>query len=148
MTNHTEQRRATNLIFTLDLQYDESSSQRSNADGKPGHYIGSGTGQAAGDRLSGTVHWDLYEDQAPNRCNAAFAGTIETKEGTLVGFTTEGYLYVPDSSVPHAWRTESEVTLTTDAPEYAWIDGIKATWRGTFDMLTYRHRYEILLATK
>ncbi|MDP6065071.1 MAG: hypothetical protein QGI49_09815 [SAR202 cluster bacterium] len=76
MTTPTPKSRATELLFTLDLQYDASCSQRSNNHGKPGHYIGSGTVRAEGDRPSGAVQWDLYEDQAPTRCTAAFAGTI------------------------------------------------------------------------
>jgi hypothetical protein len=145
MTMTTLTSHATQLLFTLDLQYDPSRSQRSSADGKPGHYIGSGTGRAEGDRVSGAARWDLYEDQAPTRCNASFAGTIETEKGAIISFTTTGYLYLPDNSAPHAWRTDSKVTLKSDAAEYAWLNGVEAAWSGSFDMSTYRHSYRILL---
>ena len=93
------------------------------------------------------MQWDLYEDQAPTRCAAAFAGTIETKEGAIISFTTSGYLYVPDRSAPHAWRTDSEVALKSEAVEFAWLNRAKANWSGACDMSTYLHRYEILLET-
>lgn len=74
-----------------------------------------------------------------------FAGTIETKEDAIISFTTSRYLYVPDRSAPHAWRTDSEVTLKSEAVEFAWLNRAKTNWSGAFDMSTYRHRYEIQL---
>ncbi|MDP6065070.1 MAG: hypothetical protein QGI49_09810 [SAR202 cluster bacterium] len=41
---------------------------------------------------------------------------------------------MPDLSAPHAWLTDSEVTLKRDAVEFAWLNRAKANWSGAFDM--------------
>ena len=130
-------------LFDLELQYQPDAVQHSSAEGRPGNYLGSGTGVATADRLNGTVRWDLYEDQAPDRCETGFAGVITTDDGATISFDTRGWGYVPSKSEPNAWHMNAAVRFATDDPRYSRLDGLLAVWDGTFDAVTYQHRYTV-----
>lgn len=133
-------------LFALSLEVTPGSEPETSAEGKPGHYIGGGVGTARGERVNGDVRWDLYEAQAPDRCDASFAGEITTEDGATVGFQTRGWLHTPDASQPHIWQTRSIVLFTTDSAEYSWLDGYEAVWEGQSDLSVMRHEssvYEI-----
>ena len=132
-------------LFSLELQFQPSAEQRTSSKGKPGHYIGSGVGIAQGQKVSGNVQFDFYEDPAPDRCEASIVGTIVTEDGGSIEFETRGYLY-PDKSRQDIWHTNSEVRFTTDDARYTWLNGVAGTWEGEFNSKVRRGESRVYLA--
>ena len=134
----------TTKIVNIELDYDPQAHQTSDAVSisAPGGYIGSGNGFATGD-IEGSVSWDLYEDQAPDKCDASFVGTITSKRGEEFRFQTRGILFAPTIEEPGIYRTNSEVAVTSTEPVENHLVG---DWIGTFDSTLYHHSYVVTLA--
>lgn len=129
--------------MNIELDYDQDAEQVSDAGGRPGGYIGSGTGQARGD-IEGVIKWDLYEDQAPDKCDASFVGSITSESGDRFDFETSGVLFAPTDDEPGIYRTNSEVIIESSSSE---TDKLHGDWVGTFDANSYHHSYVVTLAT-
>ena len=127
----------------IELDYDQHANQASDANGRPGGYIGSGTGWARGD-IEGAVKWDLYEDQAPDKCDASFVGTITSGSGDRFDFETRGILFAPTNDEPGIYRTNSEVEFESSSLD---TDNLQGDWVGTFDANSYHHSYVVTLGT-
>jgi hypothetical protein len=130
----------------IELDYDPNVKQASESAGipTPGGYIGSGTGQASGD-IEGVIKWDLYEDQAPDKCDASFVGTITSESGEELNFHTRGILFAPTAAEPGIYRTNSEVTIGNDSPDERDAGSLSGEWIGTFDSTKYHHSYVLKL---
>lgn len=133
-----------NATILFELQYDPELPQIDSGHGRPGHYIGSGFGTASIGDHSGSVRWDLFEDQSPDRCAASFVGSVQLENGEVVGFETNGWLHVPDPTTPELWEASGHsVSFNAKEGQTAWLDGVTGRWLGTFDSKTYRHRYSV-----
>ena len=133
----------TTQTLNIELDYDQDATRSSNATGRPGGYIGSGTGQARGD-IEGAVKWDLYEDQAPDKCDASFVGTITSVSGDRFDFETRGVLFAPTDDEPGIYHTNSEVNIESISSDAGKFSG---EWVGTFDATSYHHSYVVTLGT-
>ena len=58
------------LLFEVKLRYVEGKPAVS-MNGKVGEYLGSGEGTVEGARVSGSVHWTLFESQRETACESA-----------------------------------------------------------------------------
>jgi len=116
-----------------------------------GAYLGSGTGEARG-KLSGTVAWDLYEDQtAPDLHRTQFVGRIAPGDGGTIAFETTGY-FIPRSGDQQFWDLTSVVFFSqvTGGPPHPLAASI-GLWHGHVQIVdpnTYVHRYTIYLPEK
>jgi hypothetical protein len=104
-----------------------------------GQYLGSGEGTINGQRLQGVVRWDLYEVVGEARCQANFAGIIETNIGAKIRFEATGFGLAPDRSKPRRWHIANAVQFDPEDQRYDWLNTMPALWEGEFDMETYRH---------
>ncbi|MBT4126508.1 MAG: hypothetical protein HOE43_08950 [Chloroflexi bacterium] len=125
--------------LNVELDYDPQAKQASDAAGKPGGYIGSGVGTATGD-INGSIAWDLYEDQSPEKCDASFVGVITTPTGDEINFQTRGMLLAPTPAEPAIFRTNSEIVIVANQQ---FPSDLKGDWIGTFDASTYHHSYVV-----
>jgi hypothetical protein len=130
----------------IELDYDPNVIQASEPAGipTPSDYIGSGTGQASGD-IEGVIKWDLYEDQALDKCDASFVGTITSESGEELNFHTRGILLAPTAAEPGIYRTNSEVTIGIGSPDKQDAGTLSGDWVGTFDSTKYHHSYVLKL---
>lgn len=136
--------RTRDATILFEMQYVPDLEQTDSGDGRPGHYIGSGAGTAHIGDLRGTIRWDLFEDQSPDRCAASFVGTLRFEDGEEVRFETNGWLHVPDDDKPHIWEASGHtVSFKSDGAQTSWLNGVNGRWLGTFDSNTYRHRYSV-----
>ncbi len=135
--------RALNPLFEVNLQYKQGLPPITSAEGRIGQYLGSGEGTVSGERLTGTVRWDLYEAVGETRCETNFAGVIETSDDVQIQFEAKGYGMVRDSSKPNKWTMVAALQFDTTDNAYAWLNNTIAVWDGEFDMETYRHHYQI-----
>ncbi len=134
-------------LFELELQYREDAERISSPEGRIGEYLGSGDGKATGERIQGTVKWDLYEVVGEDRCETNFVGEILTGEGARIGFEAVGFGIVPDRSAPKMWSMNAAVRLESEADGYEWLNSILAVWDGQFDMEVYQHNYHVFAET-
>ena len=128
--------------FDVNLTYREKRDEVSDADGKVGVYLGSGDGEVSGDRIQGTVRWDLFERQAPAACDAHFRGVIETQDGATIRFDVLGF-FIPPKKPDKIWRFGGSVLLAPDGEGYDWLRPLPATWQGQFDEGSYTHQYRV-----
>lgn len=81
---------------------------------KLGDYIGSGTGEIAGDVLLGDVKWSLFENEAPDVYDFALSGTIQDAAGEGHEFEILGYsAHEPDT---RTWRLSAGIRFTSRVP--------------------------------
>lgn len=132
-----------NLLFEMELQYQEGMAAMTSAEGKIGQYIGSGDGTASGEEIQGNVRWDLYEVIDEARCQTNFAGVIETDDGAQVHFDARGYGMATNPSQPDAWHMVYAVQFETADEKYYWLNTTLALWDGQLDMKNYRHHYRV-----
>jgi hypothetical protein len=135
--------RALRPLFTVDLQYKQGLPPITSADGRIGQYLGSGEGTVSGDRLMGTVRWDLYEVVGETRCETNFAGIIKTSDEAQIQFEAKGYGMVRDSEKPNTWTMVAALQFDTSDRAYAWLNNTIAVWDGEFDMESDRHHYQV-----
>ena len=131
------------LLFTLDLQYVKGKERVLSEAGRVGDYLGSGEGQISGERLSGTVEWDLFEKVEESVCESNLRGVITSDDGTLIHFDTLGFFRPPADSEDSIWQNASAVTFRTEDERYSWLNNLTASWQGRFDMSAYQHHYTV-----
>lgn len=105
-------------------------------------YIGSGDGQVTGSALSGSVIWDLFEEQGDTVCDARLVGVIETENQEKVSFETIGLFKRPDPK-SSKWHLASDALFTAPAGAYTWLHEARAKWMGFVDAESYRHEYAV-----
>lgn len=132
-----------NVLFEMELQYQEGMQAMTAPEGKIGQYIGSGDGTAKGKKVQGRVRWDLYEAISDTRCQTNFAGVIETDDGAQIQFDARGYGMATDPSQPDEWHMVYAVQFDTAAKQYDWLNTVLALWDGQLDMKSYRHHYRV-----
>ncbi len=143
-TRHPSEAATDDVVVDLDLTYSSKADRVVPDSGRPGEYLGSGEGTVHGRGIAGTVRWDLSEHTGTTACEMFFSGVIDTDDGATIRFDTSGYGMVPDpDGAPGLWDVTASVRFRTDDPRYGWLAARPATWQGTFDMDTYRHRYRI-----
>lgn len=134
-------------LLELRLQYQEGMPPVISPEAGIGEYLGSGNGTVAGPRVQGTIYWDLFEVVGERRCQTNFAGAIETEDGARIQFDARGYGMVIDRSRPDEWLMTSAVQFDTVDERYDWLNKTLAVWSGKFDMVTYRHHYQVYAST-
>lgn len=125
------------------MQYQQGLSAITSAEGRIGPYLGSGDGAVEGQKIKGTVHWDLYEAVGETRCEINFAGIIKTSDGVQIQFEAKGFGMVGDPDKPHKWRMVAALQFDTADTTYDWLNRTTAVWNGEFDMKTYHHHYQV-----
>jgi hypothetical protein len=133
------------LTFAFELSYKKGKPQVLPEPGRVGDYLGSGVGTIKGERISGRVHWDLFEKVAEIVCESNLRGRIETEDGATIQFDTLGFFRRPTRPEDNIWVNASAVTFHTDDARYAWLNEITGIWQGTFDMATYKHSYQVYI---
>ncbi len=132
-------------LMEVELAYREGKSRMSDGEGKVGHYLGSGDGTVMGPKIQGTVQWDLFENQAPEVCDAHLHGIITTEDGARIDFDVLGFFRAP-SGPERVWSLTASVVFGTKEPQYGWRADSPYRWEGTFDESTYRHHYRVTRA--
>lgn len=113
------------------------------ADGHEGAYIGSGDGNATGDRIRGTVRWSLWSGDCvyplvrkgqpiPNGvhlCTMNPSGFIETSDGARIRFDGRGY-GLRDAD---GYRVSLTLMFGTEDRRYAWLTKLLGLVEGEFD---------------
>jgi hypothetical protein len=130
-------------LFEIELQYKEALEAVTSPEGRIGQYLGSGGGTIKGQKLNGTIRWDLYEIVGETRCQTNFAGIIETDDGARIQFDAKGFGMVPDRSKPNKWYMVNAIQFDSEDRRYDWLNMVLALWDGEFDMETYRHFYQV-----
>lgn len=137
--------RGTEELFDIDLRYEQDQGQVEPDIERPGEYLGGGRGRVSGERLRGTVRWDLREHTGRTSCDMFFNGIIDTDDGATISFETLGHGFVPDQeAAPSLWDVSASVRFISDDDRYAWLTGRPAAWLGSFDMSTYQHHYQVV----
>lgn len=132
-------------LLDVELTYRPGMAKSSSDEGRPGEYLGSGDGRVSGDRIKGTVRWDLRENTGQTECDMFFSGAIETDDAATITFETLGHGVVPaPDTAPSHWDVTASVRFVSDDARYAWLTSRPATWFGEFDMATFVHRYRVL----
>lgn len=113
------------------------------ATGREGEYLGSGTGNALGDRVRGTVQWSFYSgnclypsirrgESVPDGlhlCTLNPGGFIDTDDGARISFDGRGFgLRSPD-----VYRVSLILAFRTDDARYSWLNRVLGLMEGTFD---------------
>ncbi len=132
-------------LFSAELTYREGKPRAWDAPGRTGEYLGSGDGMIRGDGMSGQVHWDLFEKVEETLCESNLRGLIQTDDGATIQFDALGFFRHPVGPGDQTWLNASAVTFHTDDTRYAWLNTVTGSWQGTFDMATYRHKYQIYI---
>ncbi|UCC53052.1 MAG: DUF3237 family protein [Anaerolineaceae bacterium] len=132
-------------LFSIELSYENGKPQILDEPGRTGDYLGSGVGTISGDKVNGSVQWDLFEKVEETICESNLRGLIETNDGATIQFDTLGFFRRPSRPDDHIWVNASAVTFHTDDPRYTWLNEITGTWQGTFDMASYQHNYEVYI---
>jgi hypothetical protein len=128
--------------FDLKLQYQENQKKvfpKKNVIGS--RYLGSGAGSISGSPLSGKVQWDLYEVQGESHCQSDFFGVITTDKNQKVIFHARGAFTTDKSS--GLWNNISAVRFEPQDEKLSSLEETNFTMKGTFDMKTGSHVYEI-----
>lgn len=147
MSDTSASKRTPERLFDIELVYQHDLPALSTDEGRPGEYLGSGAGRASGPRLNGTIRWDLRENTGKTACDMFFTGVIETDDGASITFETLGHGLVSEpETAPSLWDVTASVRFTSADDRYAWLTVRPATWHGTFDMSTYKHRYRVYRA--
>jgi Protein of unknown function (DUF3237) len=129
-------------LFEMELQFQQGMVPIASSEGRGGEYIGSGDGTVKGPRISGTVRWDLFEEQEEALCRSNLTGVIETDDRAQIQFDSRGFFIKPDKSNPNKWITSAAVYLHTADQRYKWLNARLAVWVGEFDMEALRHHYQ------
>lgn len=132
-------------LFDIDMQFRWDMSPITSREYGEGRYIGSGEGTANGQRICGSVRWDLFEIEEKRFCRSNLIGTIDTIDGANISFNSRGFFIKPDEAKPKNWVTTSSVLFETIDGRYNWLNNRIGVWEGTFDMETYRHVYQAYL---
>jgi hypothetical protein len=133
------------LLFSIELIYQEAMPRALDATGRTGEYLGSGDGTIRGEQISGRVHWDLFEKVEAKGCESNLRGLIQTSDSATIQFDTLGFFRRPAQPEDHIWVNASVVTFHTHDTRYAWLSKVTGTWQGIFDMAAYRHHYQVFI---
>ncbi len=132
-------------LFTAVLQYRSDSPESAVVpkDGHDGALIGSGDGEASGDRVRGSVRWSLWSGNCVyplirkgqkipdglHLCTMNPAGFIETPDGVRIRFEGRGY----GLRTPEKYHTSLTLVFGTEDARYAWLTKVLGAMEGEFD---------------
>jgi hypothetical protein len=110
-----------------------------------GKYLGSGAGEITG-KVSGSVAWDLYEEQSDSAVHVAqFVGRITAPDHSKIDFETTGF-FVPRQADKTFWDLTSAIRFY-DAQGQAYRDlaGKIGVWEGAVHIAgeNFVHTYKI-----
>jgi hypothetical protein len=110
-----------------------------------GEYLGSGTGEITG-KVSGSVAWDLYEEQSDPAVHVAqFVGRITAPDHSKISFETTGF-FVPRQADKAFWDLTSSIRFyNAQGQAYRDLDGKIGVWEGAVHIVgdNYVHTYKI-----
>jgi hypothetical protein len=90
-------------------------------------------GPVTGLKVKGTVMGvDYLHIRADGRCQLNIHAEITTEDGKKIAFAADG-VGIPEQGSPVIQLREN-ATLTTNHPEYAWVNTIQVWARGTVDV--------------
>ncbi len=130
-------------LFDIVLQYKKELAPLALSGNQTGKLLGSGDGQLKGEKLAGTVRWDIYEKggvvTGDSRCQTNITGIIEAEDGAQIHFDSTGYGFQAE---PDRWTMVATLNFTTSDERYAWLRSVLGIWSGQFDTQTGQHRYQ------
>jgi hypothetical protein len=90
-------------------------------------------GVITGPRIKGTVRGvDYLHIRADGRCQLDIKGEITTEDGKKIALRADG-LAIPEPGSP-VFQLRENASLTTNHPEYAWVNLIQVWAAGTVDV--------------
>ena len=90
-------------------------------------------GPIAGPKLKGTVKGvDYLHIRADGRCQLNIHAEISTEDGKKIALAADG-VAIPEKGSP-VFQLRENVTLTTNHPEYSWLNPIQVWAPGTVDL--------------
>ena len=90
-------------------------------------------GASSGPKLKGKIEGvDYLHVRADGRCQLNIHAEITTPDGKKIAFAADG-LAIPHKGSP-VFDLRENVTLTTNHPEYAWVNTIQVWAPGTVDV--------------
>ncbi|MGA2476173.1 MAG: DUF3237 family protein [Terriglobia bacterium] len=90
-------------------------------------------GPIAGPKLKGTVKGvDYLHIRADGRCQLNIHAEITTADGKKIALAADG-VAIPEKGSP-VFQLRENVTLTTNHPEYSWLNPIQVWAPGTVDV--------------
>jgi len=90
-------------------------------------------GPVTGPKLNGTVKGvDYLHIRADGRCQLNIHAEITTEDGKKIALAADG-VAIPEEGSP-VYQLRENVTLTTNHPEYAWLNPIQVWAPGTVDL--------------
>ena len=90
-------------------------------------------GPITGPKVKGTVKGvDYLHIRADGRCQLNIHAEITTEDGKKISLAADG-VAIPDTGSP-VFHLRENVTLTTNHPEYSWVNTIQVWTRGTVDV--------------
>ena len=90
-------------------------------------------GPATGPNLNGTVKGvDYLHIRADGRCQLNIHAEITTEDGKKIALDADG-VAIPEEGSP-VFQLKENVTLTSNHPEYAWVNPIQVWAPGTVDV--------------
>jgi hypothetical protein len=90
-------------------------------------------GPITGPKVKGTVKGvDYLHIRADGRCQLDIHAEITTEDGKKIALTADG-VAIPQKGSP-VFQLRENVTLTTNHPEYSWVNPIQVWAPGTVDL--------------
>jgi hypothetical protein len=90
-------------------------------------------GPITGTKVRGTVKGvDYLHIRADGRCQLNIHAEITTEDGKKIALAADG-VAIPENGSP-VFQLRENVTLTTNHPEYSWLNPIQVWARGTVDV--------------
>ncbi len=90
-------------------------------------------GPITGPKLKGTVKGvDYLHIRADGRCQLNIRAEITTEDGKKIALAADG-IAIPEQGSP-IFQLRENVTLTTNHPEYSWLNAIQVWAPGTVDV--------------
>lgn len=119
-------------LFTLTVRHDEAGGLESpaHAEGQP---VGRGTGDAAGQVLSGPVRWTLSERVGEGLCAMDVFVVVDTEDGAAVHLEGQGFARLRDAQSAR-WEVAGAMHASSDDPRYAWLTDQLLGWDGDADL--------------
>ena len=111
--------------------------------GKFNLYLGSGDGSINGEKITGTVDWNLYEDQSKIICDVHFIGMITTEDKAVIEFEALGFFMREGES--SLWFLTTGIKFSTENENYSYLDNRVGVMEGKFDMDAFVHNPTIYL---
>lgn len=135
------QNNKTKYLFEGKLQFREGAPAIDESAGKVGKYLGSGDGFVAGEKIRGTIKWDLFEEQGEKACDVNINGLIKTEDNAQIHFSVLG-VFSKEGAGPK-WHISSGVQFETTAKQYQWLNSVLGTWEGEFNMDSYTQEFQV-----